>query len=207
MKTLLLSFCCFIAAGISAQSTDTTFDPHKWVPPYTLTQDGWDIERFTLPPVFAPGFTYRGIEDIRFTKGWGKTGSSEYWSYAYVWLLDGKPVVNKTALQKNMGLYYDGLIGSNVEGRKIPKDKLFATEVSIQQTPRLPNDLASFIGTIRMLDYMKQVPITLNVILHQRICEGKDKTILLIEISPAPGTDPIWTRFKELWGTFACKWR
>ena len=43
---------------------------------------------------FAPSIKYKGVEDIRFTPGWGKAGSEEYWTYAFLWFLDDEPFVN-----------------------------------------------------------------------------------------------------------------
>ena len=37
---------------------------------------------------------YSGVEDIRFAPGWGNAKSNEYWTYAFLWYLDGTVIIN-----------------------------------------------------------------------------------------------------------------
>lgn len=49
------------------------FDVNTWKPPYDLLiPAGWDVERFSLPPDFAPELNYKGVEDITFHSGLGR---------------------------------------------------------------------------------------------------------------------------------------
>ncbi len=60
--------------------------------PYHLSiPKDWTIERFLITISFAPQISYKGVEDIRFTPGWGKVDSDEYWTYAFLWYLDAHP--------------------------------------------------------------------------------------------------------------------
>ncbi|MHA4893016.1 hypothetical protein, partial [Enterococcus faecium] len=86
------------------------FDGNKWEAPYTLNfPKGWDIERFLIPIAFAPEISYKGVEDIRFTPGWGKVQTDEYWTYAFLWYLDGKVKTNEKIIEDNLKAYYTGL--------------------------------------------------------------------------------------------------
>ena len=195
---LLAGFSCY------AQDTIPAFDAHSWKAPYSLPMDGWGIERFLLPPDFAPQIKYTGVEDLRFTKGWGDAKSDEYWSYAFLWFLNGKPVIDATTIEQSLNAYYDGLIGRNIEKRKIPKEKIFKTKVAINKIATSPGDAVTFSGTINMLDYMEQKPNTLNCIIHLKYCAGKDNSFLFFELSPQPSAHAVWNTFDKLWKDFDC---
>ena len=63
----------------------------NWVAPYFLdVPEGWVAERFPIPIDFAPQIPYKGVEDIRFSPGWGNAFTDEYWTYCFLWYLDGK---------------------------------------------------------------------------------------------------------------------
>src|SRR5689334_20852224 len=105
---LILICCCFLK--VSGQEVKTEFDGKKWEAPYVLdTLQGWDIERFLIPIGFAPSIPYKGVEDIRFTPGWSKKGTSEYWSYAFLWYLDSIQKFDSAIIEKNLVAYYTGL--------------------------------------------------------------------------------------------------
>ena len=90
----LFSFC---------QSTTEEFYSKKWEPPYSLDFPiGWGIERFLIPISFAPKIPYKGVEDIRFTPGWGKAESADYWSYVFLWYLDGQQKITAKIVENNL---------------------------------------------------------------------------------------------------------
>ena len=153
---------CLISLSTFAQEQQSEFDGNTWKAPYALpVPAGWNIERFPIPIVFAPQIPYQGVEDLRFTPGWGKAESDEYWTYAFLWYLDGAPETNEKIIEENLKAYYTGLIGSNIENRNIPSEKVIPTRASVKETKTDKGDLKTYAGTIEMLDYMQQKPITL----------------------------------------------
>ncbi|MEP7322234.1 MAG: hypothetical protein ABI761_09950 [Saprospiraceae bacterium] len=202
-------FCLILltvqVSTLSSQVSTTEFDVKNWVAPYSLpTNSGWDVERFMIPISFAPGITYHGIEDIRFAPGWGKVSTTDYWSYAFLWFLNESPDFNSKRIKKNLQLYYTGLIGSNIEKRKIPANKLFQTKASIKKMKTEKGDLKTFSGSIYMLDYMEQKPITLNCKVHVKSCSGLPNMFIFYEISPQPWSGEIWKSLDKLWQDFDC---
>lgn len=204
LKYLFILVFFVTCSSTFAQDSKPAFDGHNWQAPYALAMEGWGIERFRIPIEFAPGIKYNGIEDVRFTKGWGEVKSNEYWSYAFLWYLDGKPTINIPAIEKNLAMYYDGLIGQNVEQRKIPLALVKPTKVKVTKIATQNGDVATFSGTIEMLDYMQQKPIVMNCIIHHKLCDGQDKTFVFHEISPRHLTDPVWSALNKLWSEFEC---
>ena len=206
MRNIIIAMFCFTAVNVSAQTPQVAFDASKWNPPYSLDiPKGWGVERFLIPIEFAPQIPYQGIEDLRFTPGWGDSTTNEYWAYSFLWYLYGKPETSAKIIEENLKLYYTGLIGRNIEKRKIPADKIFTPKTSFKEIKTSSGDLKTYQGTIYMLDYMQQKPISLNCMVHLKACETlKEKTLIFYEISPKPLTDSIWRLLNKLNTSFSC---
>ena len=204
MKTLTATiFSLFLIAGYG-QETDSVFDGHKWQAPYELPiPKDWGIERFLIPISFAPQIPYKGVEDIRFAPGWAKAKSDDYWSYAFLWWLEGEIKINAKMIDSNLKTYYTGLISAN--GPDIPKEKLVPVVTSFKEAKKENGDLKTFTGTINMLDYMQQSPIVLNCKVHWRSCPGENKTFIFYELSPQPFSHNVWVSLDKLWLDFKCK--
>ena len=204
MKNILLVIALLLFFKSSGQNANEKFDGKKWESPYVLdTIKGWDVERFLIPISFAPSIPYKGVEDIRFTPGWAQKTSNEYWSYAFLWYLDGKVALDAKTIENNLKAYYTGLIKVNSDSSKIA-GKFFPVTSSIKSRTTEKEDLKTFEGSVTMLDYMSKQPITLNVVIHIRSCAGKDKTFVFHEISPMHYSDEVWKRLHQLWVNFKC---
>ena len=195
---------CFLCSGIFAQNKPA-FDGPSWKPPYTLELEGWRIERFPIPVDFAPSIDYKGVEDLRFTKGWADQNSDEYWSYAFLWLLEGSSVQSALIIQKNLNTYYDGLIARNIIKRNIPKGLVFKTNTQMRRIETGKGDQQTFSGTIKMLDYMAQKPILLHVKVHVKRCPGSTQTIVFYQLSPQHVDQLVWRNLNALWTGFSCQ--
>ncbi|PSL34944.1 hypothetical protein [Chitinophaga ginsengisoli] len=205
-KTLLLLLCLW--ALHSFGQDHATFNPETWKAPYYLPVEGWGIERFPIPIEFAPTIPYKGVEDIRFTKGWGEANSEEYWSYSFLWYLDGAQKISADVINKNLNAYYDGLIGRNIEKRNIPAAMVTKTKTQVTKLGKPQgSDEATYSGTVSMLDYMAKKPMVLNCVVHVIKCPGMANTIVLHQLSPQPLTSAVWTKMKELRGQFDCNKR
>jgi hypothetical protein len=165
---------------------------------------GWGTELFSIPIQFAPQIAYKGVEDIRFSPGWAKAGSNEYWTYCFLWALENNPAIDAATIASNLKAYYTGLINSNIPKNKIPASAVLETVTAIEKIPTAIGDTATFNGTIRMLDYMQQKPITLNCMVHLKFCTGQNNVYLFHQISPKPFTDSVWKSLDKIWAGFEC---
>ena len=190
----LFSFC---------QSTTEEFDSKKWEPPYNLDFPlGWGIERFLIPISFAPKIPYRGVEDIRFTPGWGKAESADYWSYVFLWYLDGQQKITAKIVENNLKKYYSGLVKAiQVDSSD---NRSITVRTIIKKVKTQKGDLKTFYGSVYMLDYMANKPITLYCKVHLKSCSGQNKTFIFYEISPKDYTDNVWQSLDILWTDFSC---
>jgi hypothetical protein len=208
MKKLFILICALVPLMIYGQEEKKEFDGHAWEAPYNLAiPAGWTIERFLVPISFAPEIPYKGVEDIRFAPGWGKSGSEEYWSYAFLWYLDGSPKIDAGIIAANLKAYYTGLLAVNTEPIKLKAipDSLKQAKTSFREMQTSPGDVKTFRGTVQMLDYMQLKPVVLNCTAHLRICEQDNKTILFFQLSPQAYTHKIWESFQQLWVDFKCR--
>lgn len=204
MKSLVLLFFTLLTAILYGQETNREFDGHNWQAPYTLpAPKDWAIERFLIPISFAPQITYKGVEDIRFAPGWSKANSDEYWSYAFLWYLEGTINTNAEMIAGNLKAYYTGLI--KVNGSNITAEKIIPVKTVFKEAKKDRGDFKSFTGTINMLDYMTQKPITLNCKAHLKYCQEENKTFLFFELSPQSFSHPVWQSLDQLWFDLHCK--
>jgi hypothetical protein len=198
--SLITSLIVMIECSSERRPTPVEFNAELYNPPYNLiTPEGWGVERLGIPIDFAPTIPYSGVEDIRFAPGWADSASDEYWTYAFLWYLDGKPEINSESIEKNLNAYYTGLIGRNIDKRNIPQEKISDVKVSMKQINTSEGDLQTYSGTIDMLDYMGQKPITLNCIVHIKSCGDENHTFVFYEISPKPLTSDVWKEMDKLW--------
>lgn len=203
MKFLTLLILSCLSIAVYGQDTIPPFDGHKWKAPYTLPiPKDWGIERFLIPIGFAPEIPYRGVEDIRFAPGWAKAKDAAYWSYAFLWYLEGGVKMDARTVENNLKAYYTGLIAVN--GRNIPAEKLIPVVTSFKETRKERGDLQTYAGTITMLDYMAQKTITLHCRVHLKSCPGRNKTFVFHELSPRPFSHKIWLALNKLWLGFRC---
>ncbi|OQP46206.1 hypothetical protein [Niastella populi] len=181
------------------------FDPVTWVPPYNLPiPKGWGVERYAFPIDFAPAISHKGVGDLRFMPGWGDSASEEYWSYAFLWWLKGEPELNANVFKENLKTYYDGLVAGNVTRRKIPAGKVVPVTVTVKAVKPDQDDKETFSGTVNMLDYMAQQPITLNVRIHVRDCKLHNRTVIFFEVSPKPFSHKVWSGMRKVYDNFEC---
>lgn len=203
MRCLVFSVLFLANTLVAAQTTNAPFDGHHWEAPYTLPiPTGWGIERFLIPISFAPQIPYTGVEDIRFSPGWSDAKSDEYWSYAFLWYLDGSVKMDAATITNNLKFYYTGLV--KVNGGGIPSDKIIPVVTSFAEVKTESGDLKTYVGTVRMLDYMSQKPILLNCKAHHKLCNGANKTFMFYELSPQPITHQVWDSLGLLWKEFRC---
>ena len=205
MKSLLLSLLLFLSIVSYSQETEPPFDGHTWKAPYDLAiPTNWTIERFLLPPFFAPEIIYKGVEDIRFTPGWGKVEAEEYWAYTFLWYLDSALTVDSKSIEKDIKAYYTGLLKVNSDTTKTTSLNPKEVKVNFLPAKKEAGDLSAFTGTIDMLDYQTLKPILLNAKVHVKSCTTTGKTILFFELSPKPFSHKVWSSLDQLWIDFKC---
>ena len=175
------------------------------LPTISLYPKTGQLNVFPIPISFAPAIPYKGVEDIRFTPGWVKPATDDYWTYAFLWYLDGSLTMNAPLIAKNVKHYYTGLLKVNTDASKTAATKQQPVTTSFWKITTAKNDLETYSGSITMTDYMSGKPITLNCMIHLQFCKEENKTIIFHELSPKPFTHKNWEQLNQLWSDFVCK--
>jgi hypothetical protein len=111
MKRLLVSLF-IISLSIAAWSQETK--------PQLLHEPvNWSFERFTLPPEFAPGIPYKGVEELRFSPGMFNKDSAAYFTYAFVAQLDNVTTISQNDIGDYLLKYFKGLCNNVARDRKL----------------------------------------------------------------------------------------
>jgi hypothetical protein len=186
----LIGFCTYAQEALE-QKQETPYD--------FPVPEGWGKERISFPISFAPGIPYKGVEEIRFTPGWAKASSDEYWTYIFLWYLEGNIKLDAKTLEDHFKVYYEGLASAT---KSVPREKLIPVVTSVKETEVSKGDSKTFTGTIQMLDYMSQKPLTLNCKVHLLDCHKNNKSFVLFELSPQPLSHTVWNSLDKLWSDF-----
>ena len=151
----------------------------------------WTKEVFEFPIHFVPEITYKGFEEAYFPKEWSNQDSIEYWSYVFVWSIEGNIEVNENILEHDLQLYFDGLM------TVVNKDQNFKVPESTALF--LKDGENSFKGKIRLYNaFHTKDMMTLNVSVNSYKCLEKDKTLLLFRFSPSDFDTDIWETLEAI---------
>ena len=195
MKKLILLLSLFTLTA-SGQRADVET-------PYDLpTPAGWGVEKIPFPINFAPSIDYKGIEEIRFMPGWARKDSADYWSYVFVWYLDGILVFEPSVLEEKMKIYYEGLAAIV---KSVPREKLIPVVAKLKYDPIPKGQNRDFSGTIEMLDYMTKEKQVLNAKIHTRVVPTENRSLVWFELSPQPFTHPLWKDLEKIRKEAKCK--
>ncbi|WP_299681499.1 hypothetical protein [uncultured Dokdonia sp.] len=193
MKITLLSlFAC-------VSMISSTFAQEKEL---LLSIDGpWRSEQLTFPIAFAPSLDYKGIEEVRFAKGWGTPESEEFWTYTFLWYLDEDPSVTATHLEKDIEAYFNGLMALVGKGSGLTD----IPNANVVFVPENSNE-GSYIGKAKIFDafFTKDIQ-TLNIKAVSGFCEKTNKYTVLFTFSPKTFDHSIWKTLNGITLSKTCK--
>lgn len=198
MKPVITFLVCLASLTAFGQSTNAAFDGKHWNAPYKLAIPfGWAVERSVIQKE-----SFNGIEDIRYSPGWGNSQSEQYWSYGFLWYLDGSITTSEEWVEKNLTSYYIGLLKKTTEKQNASSKKLLSVNTWVTEVASESGDLKTYFGSIAMPDHADQKQITLNCIVHVKSSPDQNKTFVFFEVSPQFLNDKIWKSLDQLWLNF-----
>jgi hypothetical protein len=172
--------------------------PFTWpLPP------GWRSETIPFPLGFAPSLPYRGLEELRFAPGMFDAASEQFWTYAFVWWLEGEVVLDANRLNEELAAYFEGLSAA-VEGSDFDAER--AKVVSrLVAAPSDDSTCTHWRGTVSSYDpFATHARIELQLEVESFRCEVQDRTVALFRVSPRPSDDAVWTQLAALRDAFRC---
>lgn len=186
-KTVLILIVFFIFGKTFCQQS-----------PYTLPlPEKWGMEKIAFPISFAPEISYNGNEEIRFTPGWGNEASEEYWSYTFLWFINGTPKIDQIILQDNFSKYFSGLYRLNNKKQPVASDLNF-TKPKIEKVETVSGDTDTYRGKISTLNFLNGKDLELFAIMHIRAYADSQHTAVLVEFSPKPYEHSVWQKLNAV---------
>jgi hypothetical protein len=151
---------------------------------------------YLLPPSFAQFLPLGGQGATREpdSASFYDTTSAYYFSYAFVWWLDGAPDLSTAALTSDLGIYYTGLCPSQTVKVTLADPGPAAADGSVTVLRRAGTlDAGTCFGN--------PVPVaTLEVSSYD--CPGHQAVLVLV--SPQAMTSQVWTDLTTIRDGFAC---
>ena len=163
---------------------------------------GWRGETIRFPLGFAPELPYRGVEELRFAPGFFDAAAPGFWSYAFVWSLEGDPPLTLPQLQADLRVYFVGLARAVAEGKFETHPEGVTVELS--EVPGAEPGLTTFAGTLRVFDAFT-TRRELGLAVEGRVFACGDRRVLLLAASPQPADDALWLDLRACMATFRCE--
>jgi len=170
--------------------------------------EGWRSERIEFPIPFAKDLDYKGFEDLRFAPGMFKPEAPDYFSYAFLFWVEGSMSLEPKSLEKDLMKYYKGLCGAVAKSRKLDLD---LSKISVQVTKQEKKgklggeEAETFQARIEMVDaFVTGKPLTLHLELWGRPADGKKRSCLFAIASPKEKSAAVWETLRGIQSGFTC---
>jgi metallo-beta-lactamase class B len=194
MKNLFASlFILSFTIKVQSQETKPTLLPEP---------ANWEFERFELPPAFAPGITYKGVEELRFPPGFSKKDTATYFTYAFVAQLNDVIAISQNEIKDYLIKYYKGLCGVVAKDRKLVIDSS-KIAASVEKKMEIANDVTIYNATVNLFGvFADGAALQLNLEIKVVIDAVVKKTYLVIIASPREKTHAVWKKLYEIRKSF-----
>lgn len=159
----------------------------------------WKAEVIPFPLGFAPDIDYKGVEELRFAPGMFKPETDTYFTYAFVWWLEGRPLIDAARLQDDLLKYYRGLYQA-VSKKETKQVGSFA--VKIEPDGSSDEDKVRKIryrGEVRWVDpFVTEGDVSLNLRIFHWVCAGQDRTVVLFLATPRKDGHAVWDTLSSI---------
>ena len=170
--------------------------------------EGWKSETIPFPLEFAKDLPYKGVEELRFSPGMFKSDADSFWSYAFVWWLDGHPPLDAHELQDDLQRYFAGLsteVGKEKGFTFDPKHFQASLKAEGSTPAKHGHAIHAYTGTVKTYDaFVTGKPIVLNVEVWVWDCNAAGKRAALVLASPKDHDAPIWKSLETRRDEFVC---
>lgn len=165
----------------------------------------WGKESFSLPPAFAPGITFSGIEHVRFAPGWADSSSTQFWTYSFAWYIEGKQALTEKHLRQVTEDYFSGLTESVGKSNGLAAETISKAKASFTATKKVAG-WQWYEGKIKFLDvFFSKKPIDLQVKVKESYCPQVNKHLIVFSFSPQAFDHQVWKLFDAVRSVQDCK--
>ena len=185
MKIIINTFICIICFSITLEAQNE-LELEEDTLDLLVTDSIWGKEIFKFPIRFAQELKYKGIEEAQFPKGWSQKDSPNFWSYVFVWDIEGNCVNSEKELEADLKTYFDGLMNSqNATAQFVEKES--------------STNSKRYVGKVSFFDNLRtKEDITLNVRVEKQYCKQKDTSIIVFRFSPKEFNHKVWNTLEKV---------
>lgn len=156
------------------------------------------FERIDFPLGFAPEIDYQGFEELRFSKGWSKRGSENYFTYIFIFSLEGAPKIKPGQLQQSLEQYYRGLCSAVAGGKDFTVDPERIT-VQLSKVKGRRGKRKTYHALVLFQDsFNNGEEVALNMEIEVSRDKKKDRSQVLTLVSPRPYTAKRWQELRQI---------
>lgn len=158
-----------------------------------MADESYGKEIIQLPVEWAPGMTIEGFEELRFSPGWNKVESPQFWSYVLSWDVKATAPLSQYELETNLEHYFDGLMRPNHWAKEF-------AEPLVQLIPAEPeNGNVYYMARMKYFDgFHTGKVMSTNIQVTQHFCEKKQRTIVIFRISPKTYIHEVWKELQAI---------
>jgi hypothetical protein len=195
----------FLTLTFASEALAQTAPPKPELPFVMPIPEGWRTETIPFPLGFAPELPYKGVEELRFSPGMFKPGSEDFWTYAFVFWLEGEVPWTAERLNSTLKTYLEGLSRAVEEKNKKFDPKSATVTAHLQEMKAAQDGQQHFEGKVEAYDPFKtHQRQTLNMRGEVFRCPAPGKTVVFFQVSPQPMTHKVWERLKQIREGFRC---
>ena len=166
---------------------------------------GWTGETIQLPPGFAPEMKLKGSEHIRFAPGMMKPELDSFFSYAFVFELETRPVLTEAVVEEEFLKYYRGLCRAVLKGKRPDVDpseftlklERVNTDAKRSVDQKATNAPMHYTGVLNWVEpFATKNPQQLNM--EIRTWSRSDRNYLFACVSPQARDQVIWKQLRQI---------
>lgn len=202
MRPILL---LLITLAFASEALAQKAPPKPELPFVMPVPEGWRTETIPFPLGFAPTLPYKGVEELRFSPGMFKPGSEDFWSYAFVFWLEGEVSWTAERLNADIKTYLEGLSRAVEEKNEKFDPKAATVTAQLQETKGAQAGQQFFEGKVEAYDPFKtHQRQTLNMRGNVFRCPAQGRTVVFFQVSPQPTTHKVWQTLQQIRDGFRC---
>jgi hypothetical protein len=160
---------------------------------------GWRSETIPFPLDFAPSIPLRGAEQIRFMPHFFDPKAPTYFSYVFVWEVEGSgDGLDDAQIAKHLETYFRGLC-TEVGGSK------YTFDPARYRVTLAGAAAGTARGTALLYDaFTTGAPLALELDVRRVTCAAPGHRAILVLASPKPRGDAVWTELARAADSYAC---
>ena len=166
------------------------------------TEEGWRGERIELPASFAKDMQVKGVEEIRFAPGMFKPDSPQFFSYVFVFAVNGKDSFTDKVIERELMTYYKGLCKAVMRSPNLDVSGFKLSMSKDEKASNGPPNATNLVQYSAKLDWIEpfatKKPQKLNFEIQSYSIPDSESSFLFVAASPSNTDTEVWTKMRAV---------